>query len=42
LAYQRSFVEFEFGQGAALSNLLIAIAMIFAGFYLWRTRKEAA
>ncbi|MFC7619694.1 carbohydrate ABC transporter permease [Microlunatus sp. GCM10028923] len=41
VAYQRSFVEFEFGQGAALSNILIVIALLFAAFYLWRTRKEA-
>lgn len=41
VAYQRSFVEFEFGQGAALSNILIVIALIFAAFYIWRTRREA-
>jgi ABC-type Fe3+ transport system permease subunit len=30
LSYQRSFVEFKFGQGAALSNILILISLVFA------------
>lgn len=39
-SYQRSFVDFEFGQGAALSNILIVISMIFAVVYLRTTRRR--
>lgn len=39
-SYQRSFVDFEFGQGAALSNILIVISMIFAVVYLRSTRRR--
>ncbi|MGW6283267.1 carbohydrate ABC transporter permease [Kribbella sp. NPDC055071] len=38
-SYQRSFVDFRFGQGAALSNILIAISFVFAIFYLRGTRR---
>lgn len=38
-SYQRSFVDFEFGHGAALSNILIVISMAFAVVYLRRGRK---
>ncbi|MEU4190998.1 sugar ABC transporter permease [Kribbella sp. NPDC026611] len=38
-SYQKSFVEFRFGQGAALSNILIAISFLFAIFYLRSTRR---
>ncbi len=38
-AYQRSFVEFKFGQGAALSNILIIISLVFAAIYLRSTRR---
>ena len=33
-SYQRSFVEFKFGEGAALSNILILISLVFAIVYL--------
>jgi multiple sugar transport system permease protein len=39
-SYERSFVEFEFGQGAALSNLLILISLAFAVVYLRATRHR--
>lgn len=38
-SYQRSFVDFKFGQGAALSNILIVISMVFAVIYLRSTRR---
>jgi multiple sugar transport system permease protein len=38
-SYQKSFVDFRFGQGAALSNILIAISFLFAIFYLRATRR---
>jgi multiple sugar transport system permease protein len=40
MSYQRSFVEFKFGQGAALSNILILIALVFATVYLRATRRQ--
>jgi len=39
-SYQRSFVEFKFGQGAALSNILILISLAFAVVYLRATRRR--
>ena len=39
-SYQRSFVEFKFGQGAALSNILILISLVFAIVYLRATRRR--
>lgn len=39
-SYQRSFVEFKFGQGAALSNILIVISLAFAVVYLRATRRQ--
>ncbi|MET1006172.1 MAG: sugar ABC transporter permease [Propionibacteriaceae bacterium] len=39
-SYQRSFVEFKFGQGAALSNILILISLVFAVVYLRATRRR--
>lgn len=38
-SYHLSFVQFDFGQGAALSNILIVISLIFAFFYLRATRR---
>jgi multiple sugar transport system permease protein len=38
-SYEKSFVDFKFGQGAALSNILIAISFVFAIFYLRSTRR---
>ena len=39
-SYQRSFVEFKFGQGAALSNILIVISLAFAVVYLRVNRRQ--
>jgi len=38
-SYQLSFQQFQFGQGAALSNLLIVVSLVFAGIYLWLNRR---
>ncbi|WP_433383120.1 carbohydrate ABC transporter permease [Actinoplanes sp. CA-142083] len=40
MSYQHSFVQFKFGQGAALSNILIAISLIFAIVYLRVNRRR--
>lgn len=40
LSYQDSFVSFHFGQGAALSNILIAISLVFAVIYLRTNRRQ--
>ena len=40
-SYEMSFVEFDFGQGAALSNVLIVIALAFSIVYL-RANARAA
>jgi multiple sugar transport system permease protein len=40
MSYQRSFVEFKFGQGAALSNILIVISLVFAIVYLRANRRQ--
>lgn len=39
-SYQRSFVEFKFGEGAALSNILIVLSLAFAVIYLRSTRRQ--
>ncbi|WP_156760304.1 carbohydrate ABC transporter permease [Microbacterium karelineae] len=38
-SYQTSFIEFEFGVGAAFSNILILVSLVFALIYLRSTRK---
>jgi len=38
-SYERSFVDFKFGQGAALSNILIVISLVFALIYLRSNRR---
>lgn len=38
-SYQLSFRQFDFGQGAALSNILIVISLTFAILYLRATRR---
>ncbi len=38
-SYHLSFQEFDFGQGAALGNILIAISLVFAVFYLRANRR---
>lgn len=40
-SYEMSFIEFDFGQGAALSNILILIALAFSLVYL-RANARAA
>ena len=39
-SYQRSFVEFKFGEGAALSNILIVVSLVFAAIYLRANRRQ--
>ncbi len=39
-SYQRSFIEFKFGEGAALSNILIVISLAFAIIYLRLNRRQ--
>ncbi|WP_198950517.1 carbohydrate ABC transporter permease [Kineosporia sp. A_224] len=39
-AYQLSFVEFDFGQGAATGNLLILVSLLFAVLYLRLSRQR--
>lgn len=38
-SYQLSFGQFAFGQGAALSNILILISIVFAVIYLFANRR---
>jgi multiple sugar transport system permease protein len=38
-SYQESFVNFEFGVGAAFSNILIVISLLFAIIYLRANRR---
>ncbi|MGA5757675.1 carbohydrate ABC transporter permease [Nonomuraea bangladeshensis] len=38
-SYQLSFKQFEFGQGAAASNLLIVVSLLFAVIYLRLNRR---
>jgi multiple sugar transport system permease protein len=40
MSYQHSFVQFKFGQGAALSNILILISLVFAIVYLRVNRRR--
>lgn len=39
-AYNRSFIEFNFGEGAAISNILIVVSLVFAMVYLYISRRE--
>ena len=39
-AYQNSFVQFAFGPGAAISNVLIVVSLVFSAVYLYMTRRE--
>lgn len=39
-AYDESFTQFQFGQGAAISNILILVCLVFAVLYLLVSRKE--
>lgn len=38
-SYLLSFRQFQFGQGAALGNILIVISLVFAVFYVRATRR---
>lgn len=38
-SYQKSFVEFSFGAGAAISNILVVISLIFTFVYLRLNRR---
>ncbi len=38
-SYHRSFVDFSFGTGAAVSNILIVISLLFSLVYLWVSRR---
>jgi multiple sugar transport system permease protein len=38
-SYHRSFVEFDFGSGAAVSNILIVISLVFSVIYLRVNRR---
>ena len=38
-SYQLSFVQFDFGQGAAAANILIVISLVFALLYLRANRR---
>jgi multiple sugar transport system permease protein len=40
-SYHLSFAEFDFGQGAALGNILIVVSLVFAAIYLRATRRAA-
>jgi multiple sugar transport system permease protein len=39
-SYQLSFVEFNFGQAAAMGNILIVVSLIFAMLYLRASRRS--
>jgi multiple sugar transport system permease protein len=41
-SYHLSFVEFDFGQGAALGNLLIVVSLVFATVYLRASRRSVS
>jgi multiple sugar transport system permease protein len=38
-SYHLSFVDFQFGQGAAMANILVAISLLFAVVYLYLSRS---
>lgn len=40
-SYELSFVQFDFGQGAALGNILIVMALAFAVAYLWSNARAS-
>jgi multiple sugar transport system permease protein len=39
-SYHLSFTEFDFGQGAALGNILIVVSLLFATMYLRASRRS--
>jgi multiple sugar transport system permease protein len=40
-SYHLSFTEFDFGQGAAMGNILIVISLVFAALYLRASRRAS-
>jgi multiple sugar transport system permease protein len=40
-SYNLSFVQFDFGQGAAVSNILIVVSLLFSIVYLRANRRQA-
>lgn len=38
-SYTLSFVNFNFGQGAAIANGMMIIALVFTGIYIWSNKK---
>jgi multiple sugar transport system permease protein len=40
IAYRRIFGQFQFGQGAAILNLLFLLLMGIAAIYVWSIRRE--
>jgi multiple sugar transport system permease protein len=41
-SYHLSFTEFDFGQGAAMGNLLVVVSLVFATLYLRASRRSLA
>lgn len=41
-AYNLSFSQQLFGQGAALGNTIMLISFVVAAFYVWRSSRETA
>jgi multiple sugar transport system permease protein len=41
-AFEYSFVDYTFGKGAAMNNILILISLLFAFLYLRLNRREAS
>jgi ABC-type sugar transport system permease subunit len=39
-AYQLSFQEFDYGQGAALNTILLLVALFAAPVYIWLNRAS--
>ena len=39
-AYRVTFEFFRFGEGAVITNLLLAISLVLALVYLWVSRRE--
>jgi multiple sugar transport system permease protein len=40
IAYRRVFQQFQFGEGAAILNLLFLVLLVIAVFYVWSIRRE--
>jgi multiple sugar transport system permease protein len=42
LSYQLSFQNFQFGQGAAMADLMIVVLSVLACIYLWLSRLSTS